>query len=160
MDSFLSLLYRENEQSYQKRSNQAVLCDRMSEQQQHERKMKDVECQTTMVDTNTFDRHHPLQNNRRCSYGHIFAFGSACALFVFCFVSLRQTMITENRLQQQDILSSFSLSVFRRPSPLTWHINPIKPLHHGKAVFLTQQSDTDGQVLYKRIFTAPCAYGM
>jgi hypothetical protein len=120
-----------------------------------ERKMKDVECQTmttTMVETNT--------SSEKLSYMRLFAFGSVCALFVFCFVSMRMQMMGSS---QQDFLSSLSSSssLLRRHSPrITWHINPIKPLHHGKAVFLTQQSDTDGQVIYKRIFTAPCAYGM
>jgi hypothetical protein len=39
-----------------------------------------------------------------------------------------------------------------------WHIKPIKPYHHGRVVFLTEQTD-DG-VVYKREFTAPCGDGM
>jgi hypothetical protein len=43
--------------------------------------------------------------------------------------------------------------------PVKWHIPPIHPLHHGKVVYLSYK-ETDGTTMYKRIVTAPCAYGM
>jgi len=44
-------------------------------------------------------------------------------------------------------------------SSVSEHIKPMKPLHHGKVVYLTSQLP-DGNMVYKRIITAPCAHGI
>ena len=44
-------------------------------------------------------------------------------------------------------------------SSVSKHIKPIKPLHHGKVVYLISQT-MEGDIIYKRVITAPCAYGI
>lgn len=98
--------------------------------------------------------------NLRVPVGFLVKIGAttmvALALVRLCRVGYwQQTREPMDHKLSLDSFSSSSSSSLR----LGWHINPIKPLHRGKAVFLSEQSDT-GDVVYKRIFTAPCAYGM
>lgn len=44
-------------------------------------------------------------------------------------------------------------------NPLSWHIKPIHPHHHGDVIFLTEKLDAH-TYRYKREFTVPCGDGV
>lgn len=43
---------------------------------------------------------------------------------------------------------------------IRWHIKPMKPHHTGHVQYVTEISSDRNHLIYKRIFNAPCGYGM
>jgi hypothetical protein len=86
------------------------------------------------------------------------------SLWFFHAVLLDSSVPMYSVAHSDDRPSSLSVSGLRSAgsssSNVHWHIKPIKPLHEGKVVYLTEFSDKDDAVVYKRIFTAPCGNGM
>ncbi len=62
--------------------------------------------------------------------------------------------------QQQSPQSQYQLRHENDDHPLEWHVKPLKPHHTGHVTYVTEISSDRNHLIYKRIFNAPCGYGM
>lgn len=92
--------------------------------------------------------------------------GSTCwklllAAAFACFLGSHALSASSETIQTLQSGSKNSLTTTTtniRENSLGWHIKPIHPHHDGRVVYLAEE--TSGGILYKRIFTVPCHYGM
>ena len=90
--------------------------------------------------------------------------GNACwkwllAASLACFLGSHALAASSETIQTlKSITSTTTDTQFQNHDSLGWHIKPIHPHHNGRVVYLTEE--TGGGIVYKRVFTVPCHYGM
>ena len=75
-------------------------------------------------------------------------------------VDIAVPVLSSDGLSHQQQLRSGSTTASSRSNNIDWHIKPIKPHHTGHVSYVTEISSDRNHLIYKRIFNAPCGYGM
>jgi len=75
-----------------------------------------------------------------------------------------QTLVVRSSSSKQESEDPLSLALSTTTATATststvgWHIKPIHPHHSGRVVYLTEKNANG--IIYKRVFSVPCNYGM
>jgi len=122
--------------------------------------MKDIESNNSLL-LNEHDDDDVMERRSSCSssaWKWLLAASLACLVGSHILFAQSET-IQPLLLEHSTALATVPNNDNDKNNHLDWHIKPIHPHHTGRVVYLTE-STVDNGVIYKRVFTVPCAYGM
>ena len=117
--------------------------------------MKDIESSSLLIEEVVGESPRSTTSGSAC-WKWLLAASLACFLGSHALTASSETVQTLKSIHTITNINNNNQP--KSGDSLGWHIKPIHPHHNGRVVYLTEE--TAAGIVYKRVFTVPCHYGM